>query len=176
MAKLLRKAKICKVCEKEFLPYTTTQPVCSFDCLIIYNSEKEVKKRVKQMKRDLRDKEWYLNALEAVFNAYVRKRDKDLPCISCGCLKANKWDAGHFWAAGNYSFLRFNEDNVHKQCSNNCNIHKSGNQAEYRINLIKKIGAERVQWLDDHRHDELRITIPEIKTLIEKYKKLCKQN
>jgi hypothetical protein len=169
------KPKKCKQCGDLFNPYTTTQQVCSVGCAMEFNSEKEVNKRVKQFKRELRDREWYLNALESVFNAYIRKRDKDLPCISCGCLKANKWDAGHFWAAGNYSFLRFNEDNVHKQCSAYCNVHLSGNQNSYRINLIKKIGAERVQWLDNHRHDKLELSIPEIKTLIEKYKKLCKQ-
>ena len=29
--------------------------------------------------------------------------------------------AGHYWAT-TYSYLRFNEDNVHKQCSKNCNM------------------------------------------------------
>lgn len=164
------KPKYCKQCGKQFKPYTTTQIVCSVNCSYEYVQEKNVKKRVKIMKIELRDREWHLNTLESVFNAYIRKRDKDLPCISCGTYTANKWDAGHFWAAGNYSFLRFNEDNVHKQCSANCNGFKSGNQNEYRINLIKKIGAERVQWLDDHRHDKLDITIPEIKALIKKYK------
>lgn len=164
------KQKICKQCGKEFRPYTPLTIVCSPNCAYEWNQENNVKKRVKEMKKNLRDREWYLTALETVFNAYIRKRDVDLPCISCGTYKANKWDAGHFWAAGNYSFLRFNEDNVHKQCSANCNGFKSGNQNEYRINLIKKIGAERVQWLDDHRHDKLDLTISEIKILITKYK------
>lgn len=170
------KPKKCKQCGNQFNPYNPLQFLCSPNCYFEWSSEKEANKRVKQFKQNLKDREWYLNALETVFNAYIRKRDKDLPCISCGTYTANKWDAGHFWAAGNYSFLRFNEDNVHKQCSANCNGFKSGNQNEYRINLIKKIGAERVQWLDDHRHDKFGLTIPEIKILIEKYKNLCKNN
>ena len=168
------KKKKCKQCGEFFLPYNALQPVCSVSCLMEYNSERQVKKRVKEIKQGLLKYSDHLNALQIVFNTYIRQRDKSLPCISCGCVTANKWDAGHFWAAGNYSFLRFNEDNVHKQCSNNCNIHLSGNHGEYRVRLIKKIGAERVQWLDDNRHQKLELTIPEIKILIQKYKQLIK--
>jgi hypothetical protein len=80
-----------------------------------------------------------------VFNAYIRKRDEEQSCISCG--KYCKLQAGHFYSAGHYSSLRFNEDNVNGQCKR-CNYYLSANLNNYRINLEKKIGKERLEKLD----------------------------
>lgn len=173
MAKFLRKAKVCKVCGKEFLPYTTTQPVCSVNCLMEYNSEKEVKKRVKQMKKDLLTHKDYLNILQVVFNKYIRIRDKDKGCITCSRPFRDKFDAGHFLSVGAYPNLRFNEDNVHGQCVH-CNQHLHSNNAEYFVRLPERIGLERFNKLLEQRKEPLKLTIPEIKILIEKYKKLCR--
>lgn len=84
-------------------------------------------------------------------NKYVRERDKDLPCISCGKW-ADTWHAGHYWPQGSNGGLRYNLDNLHKQCVS-CNLFKHGNQGEYRFGLIAKIGEKRVRWLEDHRHE-----------------------
>jgi hypothetical protein len=81
-----------------------------------------------------------------VFNSYIRKRDVDLGCISCG--SHNQIQAGHYYSAGHYELLRFDEDNVHSQCLR-CNYFLSGNLTHYRENLIKKIGIERVDKLDE---------------------------
>jgi hypothetical protein len=43
--------------------------------------------------------------------------------------------------------LRYHHDNINLQCEP-CNTAKSGNQLEYRIRLIKKIGIERVEWIE----------------------------
>jgi hypothetical protein len=80
-----------------------------------------------------------------LFNASIRERDKDLPCISCG--KYNQLQAGHFYSAGHHELLRFEQDNVHGQCIK-CNCDLSGNLIKYREGLIKKIGIERVERLD----------------------------
>ena len=74
------------------------------------------------------------------FNKFIRKRDQDQPCISCG--KYTTLQAGHFYSAGNHPSLKFNEDNVHGQCKR-CNYFLSGNLLPYRDNLILKIGQER---------------------------------
>ena len=79
------------------------------------------------------------------FNLYIRKRDHGLPCISCG--KKTSLQAGHFYSAGKHPSLRFNEDNVHGQCLS-CNYYKSGDLLNYRINLIAKIGIDRVYDLE----------------------------
>lgn len=81
-----------------------------------------------------------------VFNSWIRKRDANLGCISCGIF--NQIQAGHFYSAGHYELMRFNEDNVHSQCLR-CNYFLSGNLIHYRENLIKKIGIERVEKLDE---------------------------
>lgn len=76
---------------------------------------------------------------------YIRNRDAGNPCISCG--KYTTLQAGHFYSGGHYSALRFDEDNIHGQCLR-CNYYLSGNLNNYRINLEKKIGAEKLAKLD----------------------------
>jgi hypothetical protein len=83
--------------------------------------------------------------LQKVFNAYIRQRDAGQACISCGSY--NELQAGHYWSAGHYSWLRFNEMNVNHQCKR-CNYFLSGNQAQYRIGLVRKYGEKAVDQLD----------------------------
>lgn len=80
-----------------------------------------------------------------VFNAWVRKRDAGKPCISCG--RHVTLQAGHFYSAGNFNHMRFNEDNVHGQCLQD-NYYKQQSDTLYRKNLIEKIGQARVEKLD----------------------------
>jgi len=69
--------------------------------------------------------------------------------------------------------LRFCELNVHKQCSV-CNNHRSGNIVEYRINLVKKIGAEQVEWLEGSHKPE-KYTIEQIKEIRAEYQLKLKE-
>lgn len=78
-------------------------------------------------------------------NKYIRKRDEGKPCISCGNNKGS--EAGHYIAVGQCDALRFDLDNIHLQC-HSCNYHKHGNQMQYRLNLVNRIGAERVEALE----------------------------
>lgn len=80
-----------------------------------------------------------------IFHAWIRKRDDGQPCISCG--RYVKLQAGHFYSAGKFNHLRFNEDNVHGQCLK-CNYYEQQSDTLYRKNLIEKIGNERVEKLD----------------------------
>jgi Bacteriophage Lambda NinG protein len=80
-----------------------------------------------------------------VFNAFIRNRDKDKPCISCGAYKVQQ--AGHFYSAGHHNHIRFDEDNVHGQCIR-CNNYLSGNLINYRAALENRIGKERLEALD----------------------------
>ncbi len=87
------------------------------------------------------------------FQKWIRIRDKDLPCISCGKFITEdgldmKWDGGHFYKSELYTSLMFDEGNCHKQCSY-CNDHLSGNLIEYRDRLLIKIGQEGYE---DLRH------------------------
>ena len=75
---------------------------------------------------------------QIVFNAYIRKRDEALPCISCGEFKES-YQAGHFYAVGGYDGLRFNEDNCHKECTHD-NCFNESHLIGYGENLRQRIG------------------------------------
>lgn len=106
------------------------------------------------------------------FNAYIRKRDEGNKCISCD---AQGTEAGHFYSAGHYSALRYNENNVHIQCSV-CNRHLSANLLEYRQGLIKKIGEKEVLKLEEtaayHKRHGYKWDRFFLISVIEKYKQL----
>ena len=170
------KPKKCKVCSNKFEPLRPLQYVCSPRCGYEYakkQKDKEWKQRKAKIKADLMTRSDYLKLAQAAFNTYIRTRDKGQPCISCGST-TGKENAGHYMSVGSTPELRFNEDNVHKQCEY-CNTHLSGNLINYRINLIKKIGVERVEFLELKDHAPSKLTIDEIKNITLKYKKLAKK-
>lgn len=151
-------------------------PKCAYERskkLIQARINKQEKAERKAAKERLLTYSDHIKMLQSVFNAFIRLRDKNEPCISCGCLTSNKWDAGHLYPT-TYQFLRFHEWNVNKQCSFNCNMSKAGNVAEYRPRLEAKIGSDAMQWLHAHRHDKLNLSIPEIKEKIVEYKNKIK--
>jgi hypothetical protein len=86
-----------------------------------------------------------LKKAQATFNSYIRQRDADRPCITCGKPKIEH--ACHFYSAGHYTGLRFNEDNVHGGCLQ-CNYFKHGAGNEYRRNIEARIGERRLLLLD----------------------------
>jgi Bacteriophage Lambda NinG protein len=126
--------------------------LCSPKCAV---SEVAAKKRADRADRvQTREKLEALKPLshfvakaQTVFNRYIRARDAGLPCISCGTLEAVQWHAGHYLTTAARPELRFDEDNVHKQCSQ-CNDHLSGNVLQYRIGLLERIGLARVEALE----------------------------
>ena len=172
--------KKCKSCGEKFKPkYSTTQPVCSFECALKYNKKEKVKEwksKKKKIKESLKTKQNYEKELEAIFNRFIRLRDKDEPCISCDKPAGQyKLTAGHFYPAGSYKNLRFNEDNVHGQCWFNCNKNRHGNLLEYRPRLIKKIGQDRMAELERLKNIPAHYSIEEIKELKILYKQKIKE-
>ena len=134
----------------------------------------EASRRMRERKEKLKSRSDWLKDLQRVFNEFIRLRDKDLPCISCGRYHEGQYHAGHYRSVGACPELRFNEDNVHKQCSA-CNSHLSGNILEYRLGLIEKIGLERVEFLERQDHPPLKLSVEEIKDLIKVYKAKVKE-
>ena len=174
------KQKKCKVrgCKNTFTPYNSLQNVCSPACAIILakkdrkKKEKECRKQTRAEKIALKTRGDWLKDLQKVFNLYIRLRDKNKPCISCQTYP-KKSNAGHYLSVGARPELRFNEDNVHLQCEH-CNSYLSGNQIEYRKNLIKKIGLEKVEWLEGP-HELPRLTIDEIQEKLKHYRKKVRE-
>src|SRR4030067_255462 len=78
--------------------------------------------------------------------------------------KSKKETAGHYFNANNHYNVRFNEDNVHKQCEY-CNTSLSGNLIPYRKYLIMKIGVERFEKLEEIAYLTRKFTIEEVKQI-----------
>lgn len=151
------KKKKCKVCRSEFEPTKPMAVVCSMDCAISLGNLKKAKReraKASQERKEKKEKlekrktrqEWEREA-QSEFNKYIRLRDINMACISCGRHHQGQYHAGHYLSRGARPELAFDEDNCHKQCSV-CNYHLSGNAVLYRIGLLKKIGLERVERLE----------------------------
>jgi len=166
------KQKKCKICKENFTPLRSLQMVCSPKCGFEYSKQQTLKswnKEKKVKKENLQTVQELMKLTQIIFNKWIRERDKGQPCISCGNTKPKKVNAGHFVASGKSKFLTFNEDNVHLQCEY-CNTHLHGNLIDYRINLINKIGLERVEWLEANRHETKKYTREELKEIKKKYR------
>ena len=178
----------CKECGEYYTKFRSTQQVCSVKCAMAMGKRKaeekrkklekadrlEASRRMRERKEKLKSRSDWLKDLQRVFNEFIRLRDADLPCISCGRYHQGQWHAGHYRSVGACPELRFNEDNAHKQCSA-CNNHLSGNILEYRLGLIEKIGLERVEFLERKDHPPLKLSVEEIKDLIKAYKAKVKE-
>lgn len=175
------KQKTCKICKNKFLPERQMQSVCSYECSIEYgkkhlsNEVKEKKKQDSKAKREFKqnDKVFLKELAQKVFNTYIRMRDKGLPCISCGTTNDIQYHASHFKPAGGYSYLRFDENNVHKSCSR-CNSQLAGNLIPYREALIKKIGIEEVERLEQPNQIKTW-SVEEYQEIIKKYRQKTKE-
>jgi len=108
-----------------------------------------------------------LKLAQQKFNAFVRKRDEFDYCISCG-QNHTDYDAGHYVPQGKSSFLRFHEDNCHKE-GKGCNSFDKFHLVGYRKNLIKKIGLEKVEWLEENRFTIKRWSKTELIEIINRY-------
>ncbi|GAG39142.1 unnamed protein product, partial [marine sediment metagenome] len=186
MANSKRKCAYCKERVRDYI-VINTQAFCSFDEAVKYASDNKQKgaaiikkagdkkhaKRKKEFKDN--DKSLRTKAAQSSFNAFIRARDKGLVCISCDNMPnfsdhigGSGIHAGHFKSCGAHSELRFNELNCNVQCFK-CNVHLSGNIKGYRPALIKKIGIEKVEWIEGP-HEPKKYTCEELKEIELLYK------
>jgi Bacteriophage Lambda NinG protein. len=174
-----RRKKRCKVCKAMFTPARDFQAVCGeIACAIAHAPANQVRarkaladierKEIKVRKEKLKSRADHLKDTQIAFNAWVRERDAELPCISCGRHHQGKYDAGHYRTVGSNPALRFEPLNCHRQCSP-CNTQLSGNIVNYRIALVKRIGAEAVDWLEGP-HEPKKYTIEELKAMTADYR------
>ena len=168
----------CKNCKEKFEQVRFNMKYClEPECVRVWvesEKAKQWKKTKAKAKQDLMTLSDYLKLAQQVFNKFIRLRDKDQLCISCQKPINGVSHASHYLSAGGHSNVRFNEDNVWVSCYK-CNVMLSGNQVEYRKALIKKIGIERVEWLEDNGSIERKFTKEELKNLMQKYKLKCKE-
>lgn len=169
----------CRNCKEKFEPKKFNWKYCDKnECHNIgvkdivskvrLQEKKRQRKETKEAKVKLKTRSDWLKELQTVFNKFIRIRDKDLPCISCGKNNDKQYHAGHYRSVGSCPELRFNEMNVRKQCAT-CNTYLHGNLIEYRISLVKLIGVDKVEFLESN-HEPLKLSIPEIQEEIKRYK------
>ncbi|WXL23931.1 recombination protein NinG [Ectopseudomonas mendocina] len=172
-----------RTCRAPFVPSQTFQTWCGPECGLVIARAKQDKERkalaqverreIKAAKERIKSRGDYLREAQTAFNAWVRARDAQLPCVSCGRHHQGQWHAGHYRTVGSTPELRFEPLNVHKQCAP-CNNHMSGNVVEYRINLVRKIGLEAVEWLEGP-HEPKKYTVDEIKAIKAHYRALVRE-
>jgi len=170
------KTKKCKACNEKFVYFSSLQKVCSVACSLkhVRNEErKEFNRETKRRKQAIKSRSDWLREVQQVFNKYIRLRDSNLPCISCARHHNGQYHAGHYKTVGANPELRFNEINCHKQCAP-CNNHLSGNITNYRIELSKRIGDEKLKELEGP-HEPKKYTIEELKELKKVYQQKIKQ-
>lgn len=170
--------KKCQSCTSSFVPQRLGQKVCSPACaLAVAPKHQKVarkaidqreRKEIKVRKEKLKSRADHLKDAQAAVNEFVRLRDKDLPCISCGRHHQGQYHAGHYRTTAAHPELRFELLNINKQCAP-CNNHKSGDIVNYRINLVAKIGAEAVEWLEGP-HEPQKLTVEQIKAITADYR------
>lgn len=174
--------KQCKVCEREFVPRSTTAQVCGFECAVAWSAKKntnDAARIAKAARVDLRKEivkakplSWHKAKAQAAFNRFICLRDKlaGHGCISCGTNKPEiQYCAGHYRTRGAAPQLALNEDNVHRQCNKRCNCELSGNIRAYTPALIERIGQERFDAIENN-HETKRWTIPDLEEIGRMYR------
>lgn len=174
------KPKKCAVrtCRQSFTPKAPFEKWCSHECrlklaLDHLNTEKVQRakierKEIRAAKERIKTKADHAREAQQAINEWIRLRDADQPCISCGRHHQGQYHAGHYRTVGSNPELRFEPLNIHKQCAP-CNNHKSGDIVNYRISLIQRIGQEAVDWLEGP-HEPKRYTIEQLQAIKAEYR------
>lgn len=191
----------CKYCSQLYKPARTMQPgrVCnSIECQAKHAEEVIADRRKKTAKAEriaaaedrktvkikldkLKTARDWTKEAQIAFNAYIRARDANKPCICCGLpLQSSSvggdFDCGHYRSVGSAPHLRFDERNAHGQ-RKQCNRWGAGRAVDYRIGLVSRIGRESVESIEADQTPR-KYTIEELKaikaTYIAKLKELRK--
>jgi len=167
--------RTCRGCKTKYEPIRPLQTTCSIPCaltLVRTKQDKLQRKINREAKQRLKTRSQWLREAQAAFNAYIRYRDTDLPCISCGdftpMTRGGDYDCGHYRSIGANPELRFHEQNANKQCKR-CNSHLSGNIANYRVGLLLKYGPEIVAEIEGP-HEVKKYSIEDLKAIKADYK------
>ena len=182
------KIRKCRVCRAEYEQRQSFAVWCSPACgsVLAFQRLAKVKKAAKTIERKadkvkrekLKTRGDWIKEAQIEFNKYVRLRDSGKGCISCGsaCGESSvggSGDAGHFRSRGSAPHLRFDERNCHLQCKR-CNRYLSGNVADYRVGLVKRIGLDAVVALESDQEPR-RHTVDDLQAIKQKYAALTRE-
>lgn len=111
------------------------------------------------------------NKLDRLFAAYIRLRDRDFPCISCG-KKGVEMECGHYYPRANLA-VRWDEMNCMSQCIE-CNRYKGGNRSAFGRGLHIRYGDSVVEALDIRSQKRVKMKSYELLEKIELYENKLK--
>lgn len=185
---MANKKRKCAHCKKyglveEMIKPNNLNAFCNIDCAAQYGQKKArltIKKRerkeLKEAKERLKTNRELCNELQSLVNKAARLRDHYKGCISCDKNRhwQGQWHAGHYYSRGHSASIRFNLNNIHKQCSI-CNNHLSGNIQGYTPRLIEKIGQENYQFLVENKSKPRRYSREYIEKAKRVFKRLVKR-
>lgn len=143
----------CKGCKEPFQKRSMLHTVCSPKCaeaVVLAKRAAAERKETATKRALLKPRSKWLKEAQQAFNAFIRARDNNLSCISCGRRHDGQIHAGHYLSTGARPELRFSELNVWAQCAP-CNTHLHGNLVLYRAELIRRIGLEAVEQLEGYQ-------------------------
>jgi hypothetical protein len=154
--------KACRYCKEYKQAHTMVKvPLgvfCAWGCAIAHGKALAEKKKVKAVKVKIKElkaqhtlnkkivrrrSHWYAT-LQTLVNQWITKvRDVDEACCTCGTRSPYiKYDAGHFFTVAARPDIQFNPMNIHKQCSQKCNVYGSGMRLEYERFIIARYGQK----------------------------------
>ncbi len=174
----------CKICREKFTPAFENHRWCCPEHGAEYAMQELDKKRATQAQAKAKKERaaWrkrkaavkplrhWEDMTQRVVNDYIRERDHDLAVHQLRHVRHGSVGSWALPPRGKASHLRYNEDNIHKQC-HHCNVQLSGNQQQYRVALVEKIGAERVETLENNNTPH-RYTIEELEGIRRHYSAL----
>ena len=148
---MIIKPRKCRYCGEKYTPkHSSLEPCPKYECRLkhLEANKTKINRANKQVAKDkIKSYSQRLGEAKKVFQKWVRMRDKGNGCISCGTKKASVWDGGHFKKAELYSGVIFHEFNTNLQCGK-CNRYLGGNELNYRVGLIARIGEQAVKELE----------------------------
>lgn len=133
------------------------QNVCGLQCALERSRAKGLESRKREGQRLQRSRKEaaktitdYHKTAQQQYNRWVKYRDWEKPCISCG----QPHDIGarhcsHYRSRAAASSLRYHWANTNMSCAQ-CNSYKSGNVVPYRVSLVRKYGEDIVQRLENN--------------------------
>lgn len=113
---LKRTQRRCKICRAKFTPAFENHRWCCPEHGAEFAMQELEKKREKQAQAKAKKERaaWrkrkaavkplrhWEDMTQRVVNDYIRERDHDLPCISCGTFDTVQWEAGHYRSRGKH--------------------------------------------------------------------------
>ena len=191
------RAKTCSKakggCGEKFTPARAMQSACAWACGQRMGELVNAKKLAKALADDKRETRAKLEAMKSIgklrgevqtaFNLFIRRRDKDKPCICCGKPLGDPryggaYDAGHWLSRGSSPNLAFDERNVNAQ-RKGCNRPGGTTRAKFKRGMIERWGLAVVEELEADqatRHytkDELRAMRAEYRAKAKQLMETC---